>query len=48
MGMVGKDAQNEAITRVKKAQGLIGKFLSESGVEGNADIDAFVKSHPVL
>lgn len=46
--MVGEEAQKEAIKRVKKAQGLIGKFLSESGVEGSSEIAEYVKAHPVL
>lgn len=46
-GLVGKDASQEAVKRVGKAQAYIGKFLAESGVEGNVDIDAFVKKHPL-
>jgi len=40
-----KDAREEATKRVLKAQSLIGKFLSESGVE-DEQITAFVAKHP--
>mmetsp|Transcript_24801 Transcript_24801/g.37695 ORF Transcript_24801/g.37695 Transcript_24801/m.37695 type:complete len:203 (-) Transcript_24801:231-839(-) len=46
-GLVEKDASKEAVKRVEKAQGYIAKFLAESGVEGNADVDAYVKKHPL-
>mmetsp|Transcript_24286 Transcript_24286/g.35994 ORF Transcript_24286/g.35994 Transcript_24286/m.35994 type:complete len:205 (+) Transcript_24286:89-703(+) len=46
-GLVGKEASQEAVKRVGKAQAFIAKFLAESGVEGNSDIDAFVKKHPM-
>jgi len=46
-GLSGKAAGDEAIKRVKASQKLIGKFLAESGVEGEgADkIAAYVSSH---
>ena len=46
-GFTGKAAGDEGIKRVKEAQKLVGKFLAESGVEGEgADkIDAYVKAH---
>ena len=46
-GFTGKAAGVEGIKRVKEAQKLVGKFLAESGVEGEgADkIDAYVKAH---
>ena len=46
-GFAGKAAGDEAIKRIKASQKLIGKFLVESGVEGEgADkIAAYVKSH---
>lgn len=37
-------AINESISRVKKAQALIGKFLAESGVQ-NEKLDAYIASH---
>mmetsp|Transcript_8842 Transcript_8842/g.14706 ORF Transcript_8842/g.14706 Transcript_8842/m.14706 type:complete len:204 (+) Transcript_8842:36-647(+) len=48
LGMVGEEAQKEAVKRIKKAQGLIGKFLTESGVEGSSEIAEYVKAHPVM
>jgi len=46
-GFAGKTAGDEATKRIKEAQKLIGKFLAESGVEGEgADkIAAYVKAH---
>lgn len=46
-GFTGKAAGEEGIKRVKEAQKLVGKFLAESGVEGeDADkIAAYVKAH---
>jgi len=44
--LVEKDASKEAVRRIQKAQGFIGKFLAESGVEGSEEITAFVKKHP--
>lgn len=46
-GFTGKAAGEEAAKRIKEAQKLIGKFLAESGVEGEgADkIAAYVKAH---
>jgi hypothetical protein len=44
----GEDsARQEAIKKVKKAQGLIGKFLAESGVS-DEKFDAYIKEHPSL
>jgi len=46
-GFTGKAAGEEGIKRVKEAQKLIGKFLAESGVDGEgADkIAAYVAAH---
>mmetsp|Transcript_40782 Transcript_40782/g.46336 ORF Transcript_40782/g.46336 Transcript_40782/m.46336 type:complete len:211 (+) Transcript_40782:100-732(+) len=46
--LVEKDARQEAVRRITKAQAFIGKFLAESGVENNEDIKAFVKKHPFV
>lgn len=39
-----KTVSAEAIKRVQKAQGLIGKFIAESGVE-DEKLAAYVSSH---
>lgn len=44
-GLVEKEAQAEAVKRVKKAQELISKFLTESNVTDDK-ITAFAKYHP--
>jgi len=43
-GLFGADAAKEAVSRVSKAQQLLGKFLMESGVEDSRFKD-FVASH---
>lgn len=40
-----KDTTKEAIARVKKAQGLIAKFIAECGVEQEEKLAAYVSSH---
>lgn len=44
-GLADKASREEAIKRVKKAQGLIGKFLAESGVKDEA-VTSYIASHP--
>jgi len=43
-GMVEKEATDDSVKRIKKAQSLIAKFLAESGVE-TEETKAFVKAH---
>ena len=42
--LVDKAAIDESISRVKKAQALIGKFLAESGVK-DEKVDAYIATH---
>lgn len=46
-GLADKPSREEAIKRVKRAQGLIGKFLAESGVKDDA-VESYIASHPVI
>eukprot|EP00553_Chaetoceros_curvisetus_P011329 CAMPEP_0204638152 /NCGR_PEP_ID=MMETSP0717-20131115/38723_1 /ASSEMBLY_ACC=CAM_ASM_000666 /TAXON_ID=230516 /ORGANISM="Chaetoceros curvisetus" /LENGTH=143 /DNA_ID=CAMNT_0051657827 /DNA_START=52 /DNA_END=483 /DNA_ORIENTATION=+ len=46
-GLYGADASKEAVARVEKAQGLIGKFLLESEItEKMEQFEAYAKAHP--
>jgi hypothetical protein len=42
--LADKAAIKESVSRVKKAQALIGKFLAESGAT-NEKIEAYIASH---
>ena len=42
--LADKKAIDESISRVRKAQALIGKFLAESGVK-DEKIDAYIAKH---
>ena len=42
--LMDKAAITESISRVKKAQALIGKFLAESGVK-DEKVDAYIAAH---
>eukprot|EP00542_Grammatophora_oceanica_P017362 CAMPEP_0194027684 /NCGR_PEP_ID=MMETSP0009_2-20130614/1791_1 /TAXON_ID=210454 /ORGANISM="Grammatophora oceanica, Strain CCMP 410" /LENGTH=203 /DNA_ID=CAMNT_0038666833 /DNA_START=82 /DNA_END=693 /DNA_ORIENTATION=- len=44
-GMYGKEATEEGVKRVRKAQSLIAKFLAESGYS-DGDVAAYIKDHP--
>lgn len=46
-GLTGQDAAKEAVKRVRNAQALIAAFLSESGVQNDEKVNAFIKAHPL-
>uniref|UniRef100_A0A7S0C2L9 Uncharacterized protein n=1 Tax=Proboscia inermis TaxID=420281 RepID=A0A7S0C2L9_9STRA len=46
-GLTGQDAAKEAVKRVRNAQALIASFLSESGVQNDERVNAFIKAHPL-